>query len=50
LGSKTWPLLGGVYVMEAVKRTLTLTPIKPKWQIRKKVLPAAIEPTVRNFQ
>ena len=50
LGDKAWPLLGGVYVLEAVKRTLTLTPIKPKWQIRKKVLPAAIEPTTRNIR
>ncbi|MGD8587447.1 MAG: methyltransferase domain-containing protein [Chromatiales bacterium] len=50
LGSKAWPLLGGVYVLEAVKRTLTLTPIKPKWRIRKKVIPAAIEPTTRNLQ
>ena len=50
LGGKAWPLLGGVYVLEAVKRTLTMTPIKPKWQIRKKVLPAAIEPTTRSIQ
>jgi SAM-dependent methyltransferase len=50
LGDKAWPPLGGVYVLEAVKRTLTLTPIKPKWQIRKKVLPATIEPTTRNFR
>jgi SAM-dependent methyltransferase len=50
LGGKAWPLLGGVYVLEAVKRTLTLTPIKPKWQIRKKVLPATIEPTTRNIR
>jgi len=50
LGGKVWPLLGGVYVLEAVKRTLTLTPIRQKWQIRKKVLPATIEPTTRNIQ
>jgi hypothetical protein len=50
LGDMAWPLLGGVYVLEAVKRTLTLTPFKPKWHIRKKVLPATIEPTTRNLR
>ncbi|MDJ0808132.1 MAG: methyltransferase domain-containing protein [Gammaproteobacteria bacterium] len=50
LGEAAWPLLGGVYVLEAVKRTLTMTPIKPRWRIRKKVLPAAVEPTTRNMR
>ncbi|MEN8177966.1 MAG: class I SAM-dependent methyltransferase [Pseudomonadota bacterium] len=50
LGERVWPLLGGVYVLEAVKRTLTMTPIKPRWRIREKVLPAAVEPTTRNMQ
>lgn len=50
LGGKTWPLLSGVYVLEAVKRTLTMTPIKPKWRIRKKVLPAAVEPSTRTWR
>lgn len=50
LGEKAWPLMGGAYVLEAVKRTLTMTPIKPRWSIRKKVLPAAVEPTTRNTQ
>jgi len=49
LGEKNWPVLGGVYVLVAVKRTLTMTPIKPKWAIRKKVLPAAVEPTTRTL-
>ena len=48
LGAKVWPLMGGVYVLEAVKRTLTMTPIKPRWSIRKKVLPAAVEPTTNT--
>ncbi len=50
LGGKGWPLLGGVYVLEAVKRTLTLTPIKPKWNLRKKVLSATVEPTTRSLR
>jgi len=49
LGQRAWPLLGGAYVLEAVKRTLTMTPIKPKWRMRKKVMPAAVEPTTRNL-
>ena len=50
LGEKGWPFLGGVYVLEAVKRTLTLTPVWPKWNIRKKVLPATVEPTTRSLR
>lgn len=50
LGEQAWPLAGAVYVVEAVKRTLTLTPIRPKWRIGKKVLPATVEPTTRNLQ
>jgi hypothetical protein len=49
-GGKGWPMLGGVYVLEAVKRTLTLTSIKPKWNLRKKVLSATVEPTTRNLR
>ena len=50
LTDTVWQPLGGVYVLEAVKRTLTMTPIKPKWRLREKVLPAAVEPTTRNMQ
>ena len=49
-GERLWPLAGAVYVLEAVKRTLTMTPIRPKWRIRKKVLPATVEPSTRNVQ
>ncbi len=50
LGKRFWQPLGGVYVLKAVRRTLTMTPIKPKWRLREKVLPAAVEPTTRNIQ
>jgi SAM-dependent methyltransferase len=50
LGSKVWPLLGGVYVMQVVKRTVTLTPIRTRWRVKKRVLPAAAEPTARSSQ
>jgi SAM-dependent methyltransferase len=49
-GERGWPMLGAVYVLEAVKRTFTMTPIRPKWSIGKKVLPAAVEPTTRTSQ
>lgn len=38
---------GCLYVIEAVKRSVTMTPVTPKWKLRKKVLPAAVEPTTR---
>ncbi len=50
LGQRAWPMLGGVYVMQAVKRTVTMTPIRMnRWRMKKKrVLPAAAEPTSRS--
>ena len=48
LGQRVWPRLGGVYVLQAVKRTVTMTPIKQKWRVKKRVLPAAAEPTARS--
>ena len=49
-GARWWPLLGGVYVIKAVKRVSTLTPIEPRWKkARSKILGAgAIEPTTRS--
>ena len=45
------PLLGNVYVIQAVKRVSTLTPIKPKWAARSRALGAgAIEPTARSMR
>ncbi len=49
LGQQAWPMLGGVYVMQAVKRTTTMTPIRMnRWRMKKRVLPAAAEPTTRS--
>ena len=46
-----WPLLGNVYLIQAVKRVSTLTPIKPKWAARSRVVGAgAIEPTARSLR
>ena len=47
-GKRWWPALSGVYVVEAVKRVSTLTPIKPQWKLRNTILGGrAIEPTAR---
>lgn len=48
LGRRVWPSLGGIYVMQGVKRTATLTPIRTRWRVKKRVLPAAAEPTARS--
>lgn len=38
LGQTLWPVMGGSYVLVARKRLETLTPIRPKWQSRKRVV------------
>lgn len=42
VGSKWTKNLGAVYVLVAKKRVITLTPIKPKWQPAKTLLPEVI--------
>ncbi|MET0009553.1 MAG: methyltransferase domain-containing protein [Candidatus Thiodiazotropha sp. 6PLUC4] len=48
LGENLYPNFGGVYIILAVKRVVTLTHIRPKWSVKKRVLPTAAEPTIRN--
>ncbi|MET0067839.1 MAG: class I SAM-dependent methyltransferase [Candidatus Thiodiazotropha sp.] len=48
LGEQVYPKLGGVYIIHAVKRVATLTPMRPRWTVKKTVLPTAAEPTIRN--
>ncbi len=49
LGARFWPLLGGVYVIRAVKRVATLTPLRPSWAKRSALLAGgAVEPTARD--
>jgi SAM-dependent methyltransferase len=49
LGVRWWPALSAVYVLQAVKRVSTLTPIKPAWSTRARVVRGgAIEPTARG--
>lgn len=42
LGQRLWPILGGGYVMLARKRVTTLTPIRPRWRPRRKVVAAGL--------
>lgn len=48
-GAQYWPLLGGVYGVRAVKRVAALTPLRPSWRQRPRLLPGrAVEPTARE--
>lgn len=44
-GNHLWPLFAGGYVLKARKRVYTLTPIRPRWRLRPKVVGGLIEPT-----
>jgi SAM-dependent methyltransferase len=48
LGKRIYPLFGGVYVILAVKREVTMTPLRAKWRVKKRVMPTAAEPTMRK--
>lgn len=48
LGRRLWPGLGGIYVIRAVKRVSTLTPLRPTWSAAHSLLGGgAIEPSAR---
>lgn len=46
VGNHLWPLLAGAYMLCARKRVYTLTPIRPRWRVRR-VVGGLIEPTTR---
>ncbi len=48
LGAKLWPRLSGAYVLMAKKRVTTLTPIRPRWSSRRKLLGELPRPTTRS--
>jgi SAM-dependent methyltransferase len=49
LGGRYRTVLGGVYAIRAVKRVSTLTPLRPSWKMRGKLIPGgAVEPTARG--
>ena len=47
-GPRLWPRLGSVYMIRAVKRVSTLTPVKPIWKRRPRLLSQVVEPTTRG--
>jgi SAM-dependent methyltransferase len=44
-GNHLWPMFAGGYVLKARKRVYTLTPVRPRWRLRPKVVGGLIEPT-----
>lgn len=38
LGSRWWPYLGGAYIIVARKRVVALTPIRPRWRPRRRLI------------
>jgi SAM-dependent methyltransferase len=49
LGRRFWPILGGVYLIRAVKRVSTLTPLRAPWARRRALVRGgAVEPTTRE--
>ena len=51
LGPRWWPVFAGLYVLVAIKRVSTLTPLKPRWRTRRRLLTGGvIEPSTRTNQ
>jgi hypothetical protein len=48
LGSRLWPRFGGIYLIRAVKRVSTLTPVDSLWKRRPRLLSQVVEPTTRG--
>ncbi len=43
-GARFWPRLAGIYIVVATKRVSTLTPIRPRWRLPRKLGRASVEP------
>ena len=50
LGQRLWPRLAGAYLLVAQKRVATVTPIKPRWQPRRRLLGDLARPSTRNTE
>jgi len=48
LGLKLWPRLSGAYVLVARKRVTTMTPIRPRWRTRTRLMGEMPRPTTRS--
>lgn len=42
LGKRWWPIFGAGYIVVAKKRVVTLTPIRPRWQARRRLAAADV--------
>jgi SAM-dependent methyltransferase len=48
-GERFWSPFGGAYLLVAKKRVATLTPIKPRWRSRRRLISVSpVEPTARR--
>ncbi len=50
LGQRFWSRFAGIYILVAIKRESTLTPIRPRWQLRPRLHSTASEPVGFSFQ
>ncbi len=48
-GQAWWPELAACYMLSAQKRVSTLTPVRPVWRRKPKVVAGLAEPTTRNI-
>ncbi len=48
LGVRFWPALAGAYLLVAKKRVATMTPIKPSWRSREKIVGGLASPSARS--
>lgn len=48
-GAHLWPVFAGGYLIKARKRVYAVTPIRPRWRLRPKVVGGLIKPTTRVY-
>jgi hypothetical protein len=46
-GRRWWPELSACYMLSAQKRISTLTPVRPRWRAKPKVVAGLAEPSTR---
>ncbi len=47
LGARFWPWLAGVYILVATKRVSTLTPVRLRWRLQRRLRKVTVEPLAR---
>ncbi|MEN8174377.1 MAG: class I SAM-dependent methyltransferase [Pseudomonadota bacterium] len=48
-GKQWWPMLGGVYLVQATKRVMRVTPLRPRWQRFRRLGKRVLEPTTSGM-